>query len=49
LPKFDADGDGKADLAGCIPGWGCERVIEHELTEYGLRDTVTHNQGEYRR
>lgn len=45
--KFDADGDGKADLAGCVPGWGCERVIEHQLTEFGLRDTVTHNQGEY--
>ncbi len=45
--RFDADGDGKADLAGCVPGWGCERVIEHQLTEYGLRDTVTHNQGEY--
>ncbi|ENN84723.1 ABC glycine betaine/L-proline transporter [Rhizobium freirei PRF 81] len=45
--KFDADGDGKADLAGCIPGWGCERVIEHELDEYKLRDTVTHNQGAY--
>lgn len=44
---FDEDGDGKADLAGCVPGWGCERVIEHELTEYGLRDTATHNQGEY--
>ncbi|MGP3726258.1 glycine betaine/L-proline ABC transporter substrate-binding protein ProX [Cereibacter sphaeroides] len=45
--KFDADGDGKADLAGCVPGWGCERVIEHQLDEYGLRDTVTHNQGAY--
>ena len=45
--KFDADGDGKADLAGCIPGWGCERVIEHALNEYKLRDTVTHNQGAY--
>ena len=45
--RFDADGDGKADLAGCPPGWGCERVIEHHLTEYGLRDTVAHNQGEY--
>jgi glycine betaine/proline transport system substrate-binding protein len=45
--KFDSDGDGKADLAGCIPGWGCERVIEHELDEYKLRDTVTHNQGAY--
>jgi glycine betaine/proline transport system substrate-binding protein len=45
--KFDANGDGKADLAGCVPGWGCERVIEHQLTEFGLRDTITHNQGEY--
>ena len=45
--RFDSDGDGKADLAGCAPGWGCERVIEHHLTEYGLRDTVTDNQGEY--
>lgn len=45
--RFDADGDGKADLVGCTPGWGCERVIEHQLTEFGLRDTVTHNQGSY--
>ncbi|WP_421704302.1 glycine betaine/L-proline ABC transporter substrate-binding protein ProX [Aliiroseovarius sp.] len=44
---FDSDGDGLADLAGCVPGWGCERVIEHQLDEFGLRDTVTHNQGEY--
>lgn len=44
---FDADGDGKADLTGCTPGWGCERVIEHHLDEYGLRDTVRHNQGSY--
>jgi glycine betaine/proline transport system substrate-binding protein len=44
---FDADGDGKADLTGCNPGWGCERVIEHQLTAYGLRDTVEHNQGTY--
>lgn len=45
--KFDADGDGMADLAGCVPGWGCERVIEHQLTEFGLRETITHNQGAY--
>lgn len=44
---FDADGDGKADLAGCNPGWGCEKVIEHHLDAYDLRDTVTHNQGSY--
>lgn len=45
--RFDSDGNGSADLAGCPPGWGCERVIEHQLTEFGLRATVTHNQGEY--
>ncbi len=42
---FDNNGDGKADLSGCNPGWGCEGVIEHHLDAYGLRDTVTHNQG----
>lgn len=44
---FDTNGDGKADLAGCTPGWGCEKVIEHQLDAYGLRQTVTHNQGSY--
>lgn len=44
---FDTDGDGKANLAGCNPGWGCELVIEHQLDEYGLRDTVQHDQGQY--
>jgi len=44
---FDANGDGKADLAGCNPGWGCEKVIEHQLDAFNLRDTVTHNQGSY--
>ncbi|TVT72196.1 MAG: glycine betaine/L-proline ABC transporter substrate-binding protein ProX [Denitromonas halophila] len=44
---FDTDGDGKADLAGCNPGWGCEKVIEHHLDAYGLRDNVTHKQGAY--
>ena len=44
---FDIDGNGKADLYGCEPGWGCERVIEHQLDVYGLRDTVEHKQGGY--
>ena len=44
---FDGDGDGKADLAGCNPGWGCEKVIEHQLDAFGLRATVEHNQGSY--
>jgi len=44
---FDTDGNGKANLTGCNPGWGCELVIEHHLDEYGLRDTVEHDQGQY--
>ncbi|MBO0902708.1 glycine betaine/L-proline ABC transporter substrate-binding protein ProX [Jiella sonneratiae] len=44
---FDTNGDGKADLAGCTPGWGCEKVIEYQLDAFDLRDTVTHNQGSY--
>jgi len=49
-PKIAAifsDGNtGKAQLIGCPPGWGCERVIEHQLTAYGLRPTVNHVQGD---
>jgi glycine betaine/proline transport system substrate-binding protein len=37
---FDADGDGKADLVACPPGWGCELVIEHQMDAYELRDSV---------
>lgn len=44
---FDADDDGRADLIGCNPGWGCEAVIEHHLDAYGLRETVEHVQGDY--
>jgi glycine betaine/proline transport system substrate-binding protein len=44
---FDSNDDGKADLTGCNPGWGCELVIEHHLKAYGLSKTVKHNQGSY--
>ncbi|WP_072619817.1 glycine betaine/L-proline ABC transporter substrate-binding protein ProX [Spirulina major] len=44
---FDTDGNGKANLTGCNPGWGCELVIEHHLDAYDLRDTVEHDQGQY--
>src|SRR5690606_24617614 len=37
---FDANGDGKADLVACPPGWGCELVIEHHLDAYDLREHV---------
>jgi glycine betaine/proline transport system substrate-binding protein len=45
--RFDSTGNGKADLVGCPPGWGCERVITHQLEEFGLGATVDQNQGEY--
>ncbi|MFT8210003.1 MAG: glycine betaine/L-proline ABC transporter substrate-binding protein ProX [Symbiopectobacterium sp.] len=44
---FDTNGDGKADLIGCAPGWGCEASINHHLQAYGLSNTVEHNQGNY--
>jgi glycine betaine/proline transport system substrate-binding protein len=44
---FDGDGDGKADLTGCTPGWGCEQVIEHQMSAFKLRETVRHVQGSY--
>lgn len=44
---FDINGNGKADLTGCNAGWGCEKVIEHQLDAYDMRGTVEHNQGEY--
>lgn len=35
---FDANGDGKADLVACPPGWGCETVISHQFEAYGWDD-----------
>lgn len=44
---FDTDGDGMANLTGCNPGWGCEKVVEHHLDAYELRDHVNNDKGEY--
>ena len=44
---FDTDGDGKADLTGCNPGWGCELAIERHLSSLQLRDSISHRQGSY--
>lgn len=44
---FDINDDGKADMTGCTPGWGCEASLNAQLKAYGLEDTVTHNQGNY--
>lgn len=37
---FDRDGDGKADMVACPPGWGCELNIEHHMNAYELNDHV---------
>ncbi|MCA1177538.1 MULTISPECIES: glycine betaine/L-proline ABC transporter substrate-binding protein ProX [unclassified Pantoea] len=44
---FDANNDGKADLAGCNPGWVCGQVINAQISAYGLSNTVQQNQGNY--
>ncbi|NEO98429.1 MAG: glycine betaine/L-proline ABC transporter substrate-binding protein ProX [Symploca sp. SIO2E9] len=44
---FDFDRDGKANLTGCNPGWGCQLVIEHHIDAYGLRDTFEQDTGQY--
>lgn len=37
---FDRDGDGKADMVACPPGWGCELNIAHHMNAYELDDHV---------
>ena len=37
---FDANGDGKADLTACPPGWGCENVIAWHMKVYHLKDDI---------
>jgi glycine betaine/proline transport system substrate-binding protein len=32
---------------GCPEGWGCAKVINHQIEAYNLGDTVEHIQGEY--
>lgn len=44
---FDTDGDGKADMTGCNPGWGCELVIDHHMKAYDLGKSIKVNQGSY--
>ena len=44
---FDSNGDGKADMTGCNPGWGCELMVEHHMQAYDLEKTVTDNRGSY--
>src|SRR5690606_26733399 len=44
---LDSNGDGKADLVACPPGWGCELTITHHMSAYGLDDYVNPIQAAY--
>ena len=37
---FDANGDGKADMVACPPGWGCEKTIAFHMDAYNLWDHI---------
>lgn len=37
---FDRNGDGKADLVACPPGWGCETTITYHLDVYGMKNHI---------
>ncbi len=37
---FDLNGDGKADLVACPPGWGCEKVIAQHMKAFDLGDHI---------
>ncbi len=39
---FDHTGDGRADLYGCPPGWGCHEGINAMLDKFELRDYINH-------
>ncbi|MCF8104391.1 MAG: glycine betaine/L-proline ABC transporter substrate-binding protein ProX [Desulfohalobiaceae bacterium] len=44
---FDTNGDGKADLVGCPPGWNVANVMAHHLKVYDLEDHVNLVQASY--
>lgn len=37
---FDRNGDGKADMVACPPGWGCELTIAHHMEAYELDEHI---------
>ncbi len=45
--RFDADGDGRADLVGCNLDWACHALVEGHLARLDLTATVEQVSGEY--
>ncbi len=40
MKAFDRNGDGKADLVACPPGWGCEIRIGDYMEDFDLTDYI---------
>lgn len=47
VKAFDSNGDGKADLTACPPGWGCEKVISKHLEVFDLKDYIKPSTASY--
>jgi len=45
--QFDSNGDGKADMVACPPGWGCEKQITKHFAELGLGDFINPVKADY--
>jgi glycine betaine/proline transport system substrate-binding protein len=45
--QFDTNGDGKADLVACHPGWGCEKIITKHFAELGLGEFINPMKADY--
>ena len=45
--QFDSNGDGKADMVACPPGWRCEKVIANHFDELGLSNFINRVQADY--
>ncbi len=44
---FDTNGDGKADMVNCDPGWRCGDVVDYQIKKFGLSNTVESHRAKY--
>ena len=45
--EFDVNGDGKADMVACPPGWACEKIIAKHFEELGLGEFINPLKADY--
>ena len=45
--EFDINGDGKADMVSCPPGWACEKIITKHFDELGLGEFINPLKADY--